>query len=478
MLVKSPKIHKNKTGFFLFKKFNGEYLITNDTGEYCFLKPSYFDAFLSGTHTIIADDTYEALRKKGFIRDGLNFSESIQRFSSRNVFVTKATSLHIVVVTLRCDHRCSYCQAGSLGLEAKNLDMDIRTARTVVDRIFESPNKSITIEFQGGEPLANFPVVQCIIEYAKKKNKTAKKDLKFSLVSNLSFMTQERLQFFVKHDVNVSTSLDGPARLHNALRKNKKNNSYQQTTRWIKKLQQAAKKNKKYNHSVGALTTITRQSLPYWKQIIDEYAALGIRGIFLRPVQPFGMSHDEWKRSGVSAEEFVKFYKKALRYILTLNKKGKLLWEFTAKIFLTKILTNNDVNFLDIRSPCGAGIGQLAYNFNGDVYTCDEGRMLSRRLDESFKIGNVSDHSYETMLGTSTVKSVCIASCLDNLVSCSNCVYKPYCGVCPLYNYYTEGDIFKNSSFTCKKHMGILDFLFEQLRDEENKALFYTWELE
>jgi len=43
-----------------------------------------------------------------------------------------------------------------------------------------------------------------------------------------------------------------------------------------------------------------------------------------------------------------------------------------------KILTENDPNFLDSRSPCGACIGQVAYNYDGKVYTCDEGRMFAR----------------------------------------------------------------------------------------------------
>jgi hypothetical protein len=34
---------------------------------------------------------------------------------------------------------------------------------------------------------------------------------------------------------------------------------------------------------------------------------------------------------------------------------------------------------LELRSPCGAGIGQLLYNYDGKVYTCDEGRIWIKR---------------------------------------------------------------------------------------------------
>ena len=149
----------------------------------------------------------------------------------------------------------------------------------------------------------------------------------------------------------------------------------------------------------------------------------------------------------------------------------------TAKIFLTKILTDGDCNFLDIRSPCGAGIGQLAYNFNGDVYTCDEARMLSIIRDDSFKVGNVRDNSYEQLINNNVVKTMSTASCLDNLAGCSECVYKPYCGVCPIYNYVTADDLFSPSisNQRCIIFNSILDYIFEKFEDKQVKAIFSKW---
>jgi hypothetical protein len=65
-------------------------------------------------------------------------------------------------------------------------------------------------------------------------------------------------------------------------------------------------------------------------------------------------------------------------YILELNKKGINFREMLSGIYLSKILTDRDPNYLDERSPCGACIGQVAYNYDGKIYSCDEGRMLAR----------------------------------------------------------------------------------------------------
>ena len=155
--------------------------------------------------------------------------------------------------------------------------------------------------------------------------------------------------------------------------------------------------------------------------------------------------------------------------------EGKDFRERSAAIFLTKILTDRDPDYLDMRSPCGAGIGQLAYNFNGDVYTCDEGRMFSRLGDESFRLGNVKEDSYEDISGNEIVKALSVASCLDNLAGCSQCVYKPYCGICPLHNYAINGNLFNKAEFPCEIRKAILDYLFIKLKDKKIKDIFYKW---
>ena len=472
------KINKQKVGFFRFKDLNGQYLLTNDVGDYSFLNPQQFSSFLNGSVEKKYPDRYKELQTKKFIRDRLDFESIRQKYNKKNAFLGSGPSLHIIVVTLRCDHRCLYCQTSSRGLKVKELDMDIFTAEKVVDRIFESPNGNITIEFQGGEPLVNWDTLSFIVKYAQKKNKVAKKKMFISLVTNLTFMTHERLEFLIKNKVAVCTSLDGPEKLHNKNRITaKQNNSYKNTVKWIKIIKKEIQKNKNYRYRVNALTTVTKSSLAYSKSTVDEFVKLGLEGLHLRPVSPFGLSKKLWNKLSFSVEDFLRFYREALDYIIELNAKGKKIYERTAQIFLGKILLDRDPNFLDLRSPCGAGIGQLAYNYNGDVYTCDEGRMLSMLGDESFRLGNVKRDSYAKFIDSEIVKVMCFSSCLDGLPRCSECVYKPYCGVCPIYNYITEGNIFSSLPFNdrCKINMAILDYLFVKLKNPKIKSIFDDW---
>ena len=467
----------NKPSFFRFKKLNGKFLLTNDTGAYVFLNPREFDNFSSDKIEKLHPDRHLELQSKGFVKAHLNLEELAKKYCSKHGFLGAGTNLHIIVVTLRCDHGCIYCQTDSQDTTTKQLDMDTKTARQVVDRIFESPNPALNIEFQGGEPLLNFGTIQFITDYALKKNKKAKRKLLISLVSNLASMDEEKFNYLIKKKISLCTSLDGPEKIHgrNRIYLNGKS-SYRKTIKWFKKFQDSFQKNIT-PHRPNALTTISKFSLPYPKEIVDEYINLGCREIHLRPLNPFGIAKTRWQTIGYSSDEFMRFYKKALDYILLKNHKGIKIYERMASIFLEKIFSDIDPNYLDMRSPCGAGTGQLAYNFNGDVYTCDEGRMMSRMGDESFKLGNVHKDNYEDILSHQTVKAISIASCLENLPGCSACVYLPYCGVCPIYNYTERGNIFGQEPHNarCSLYRGILDYLFGKLEDPKNLTIFQEW---
>ena len=468
--IEKFKINKKTVGFFRFKKLNDKYLLTNDFGHYVFLTPPQFKKFLAG-------DTNQELEEKGFIKNNFNLDKLMERYLSRNANTLIGPSLHIIVVTLRCNVKCIYCQASSRPMEEKKYDMQKSTAKRAVDLAFQSPSPAINIEFQGGEPLVNWPVVKFIVEYARKKNETEKKQLIMSLVSNFVLMSEEKFNFFVENRVSLCTSLDGPEELHNRNRPWPKGNSYKITTDWIKKIQEFEKKKEKEGKKMfhlSSLVTLSRASLSYPKEIIDEYLKWGFKGIYLRPLSYLGASGILKDTIGYSTEEFLDFWKKSMDYIISINLKGKIFPDRGALILLRKILTDEDAGFLDLRSPCGAAIGQVLYNYDGKIYTCDEGRMLK---DDTFMIGDVNKDSYQKIMSNDKIKTMITASTLENL-TCDNCVYKPYCGVCPVKNYALYGNLFPQILNTdwCKTHRGMLDYLFEKLEDKKIKEeVFEKW---
>ncbi len=453
----------------------GKVLLTNPWGDWAAIARDDLATLRSDPEAL------RAKLPKGFFRDTLDAAAMVSRVKEKTRFLSAGPNLHILVVTLRCNQTCVYCHASRAALDQEGFDMTPETARRSVDLAFASTSAGITIEFQGGEPLVNFDVVREVIEYAIEKNKTVGKSLDFTLITNLSLMTDERLDYFISRRVQICTSVDGPKPLHDKQRKLVASSAHDAAAYWIKRI------NARYEsmgldpnvYHVEALLTTTRETLKYPREVVDTYAELGCRAIYLRPVDPFGFAAKTGERVGYAVEEFLSFYRAALDRIVELNLSGGHMIERFAGIFLTKVLSDGDPNFLDIRSPCGAGIGQVTYNHDGSIYTCDEGRMLADSGDRLFQIGHVRDAKYREMMGHPTVRALAIASNLDAQPGCARCVYKPYCGVCPVYNHASQGNLHgrMGDSRWCATHMGILDILFDKLMhgDEDTVRTLTRW---
>jgi His-Xaa-Ser system radical SAM maturase HxsB len=477
------QIRRPSTSFampFRHRDVAGKVLITSTEGNFLLLTPEEFARFAQGD---VPKDSplYQRLAERNFVRAEVDTRKMTERLRARKTFLHAGPNLHILVVTLRCNETCIYCHASRADMSATHTDMTNETADKALDLIFQSTNPSVTIEFQGGEPLVNFEVVKHVIDAAREKNKAAGKRLEFTMVSNLSLLDEEKLAYLVENKVQICTSIDGPEHLHDKQRKLPGLSAHQQATHWIRRINDAYAKMglDPTLYHVEALLTTTRETLPRWKEVVDTYADLGCRALFLRPVDPFGFADRTAPRVEYPRAEYLAFYANAVDYILELNKRGVEILERFAAIFLTKILGGEDPNFLDIRSPCGAGIGQVAYNYDGKVFTCDEGRMLHEMGDRTFLIGDVSTSRYRELMGHETVRALAIASNLDAQPDCVNCTYQPYCGVCPVHNHKTQGSIFgrMRESSLCMVHKGIQDYLFAKIGsgDKETLEIFQRW---
>lgn len=467
-----------KENFLRFKKRpDSTYLCTNDLGDHLVLTEQEFSSVKDSGN--FSDELKTRLLQNNFYFEDENHIQRYQEaYSKKNHFLKRGPGLHIIAVTLNCDHSCIYCQTSRKAEKTAGYMMDKITAEKTVDFILQTTANFITIEFQGGEPLLNFDIIKHIVEYSKKTNRT--KQVFFSIVTNLSLMNEEILSFCSDNEISICTSLDGPEDIHNSQRKCHENggNSFQNTISWLKKIDEKNHELQDMGYDFfkpNALITVTRDALKRSKEIIDLYRSLGLNSIFLRPISPFGFAQSLHERLLYTPDEFIKFYKESLEYIVQLNKEGHFFSEANAQIILTKIMKKVDPNFLDLRSPCGAAIGQLAYNYNGDIFSCDEGRMLYEMGDSIFKLGNVNDDDYQNLMRKDEVTTLCTASCLEGLPGCHDCVYNPYCGVCPVYNYATQKSIFGHmpANDRCKILMGIFNYIFETL--EKNHDVYLSW---
>lgn len=461
-----------KINYFNYKKFDGDYLLTNEQGNHIFLSESDFEKMISDHYAEIDANVIGELKDKLFIYDEdedvfVERAASLYRDNKRYIF--SATCLHIFVMTNACNMRCVYCQAQMPDQNKKGM-MTEDVARKAVDIALQTPSNLVTFEFQGGEPLLNFDTIKYMVEYAEANKGT--KDIIYTIVTNTLVLSDEMISFLKEYNFSVSTSLDGDYEIHNENRPDAAGDgTYDIVCSNIKRLREAS-------ISTGAIQTTTRTSLKKPEAIVEAYKSLGLNYLFLRPLTPLGYAYERWDEIGYTVSEFLEFYSKALAAIIECNRSGFRIIEGHAVIFLRKIIDLVSDNYMELRSPCGAGIGQLAYYFDGKIYTCDEGRMLSEMGLSDFQLGDVEGYSYDALMDSKTCKITCQASVLEGLPQCCDCVYHPFCGVCPVVNYALEGNIYsKNySGYRCSVYKGILDILFLYIKEDPSALeIFKSW---
>lgn len=463
-----------------FRDFGAWGLLTNEWGRWLMLDKADYARALSGQ--VKADEPlHQELASRGFLREQVDFPELAAGYEKLTSFRRVAgPSLHMIVVTLRCNQKCQYCHSSVVDPSRTDTDMDLETAKRTVDFIFSTPNPAICIEFQGGEPLLNWPIVKFITQYAQAKAKAQKRRLLMALVNNFTLMTDDKLQFLIDHGVSICTSLDGPADLHNKNRPFLGGGEAQpKVVGWIRKIMALAKTDDlRKPYLPSALMTTTRFSLSRGREIVDLYRELGMEQVFLRPLSPIGYAKRVWGEIGYEPEEFLKFYADTLDYIIDLNKKEpNAIMERYALVLLTKIVRGEDPGFMDLRSPAGAALGCLAYNYDGRIFVGDEGRMVDHQGDAIFEIGDVRKSSWDDVLEHPTARACVASSTLDTQPMCAQCAYKPWCGVEPVFHYEMQRSIAGRmpDSPWCRGHMGEFDIVMERLRDPSSRAVFDRW---
>ena len=395
------------------------------------------------------------------------------RLRSRMAFLRTPTALHLFVVTLRCEHSCPYCQVSRQSVDRERFDMSEELALRAVDVALSAPAPRIKIEFQGGEPLLNFGLVRKIVAAAQERAPSHNKAIEFVIASNLALLTDGVLGFCRENDILLSTSLDGPADLHNRNRPRQGGNSHALAVAGIRRAQEVLGRSR-----VSALMTTTEASLDRVEEIVDEYLGLNLGGIFLRPLSPYGFAIKTRQFARYGGRDWLAFYERGLRYIIEVNRRGHYFPEFYASLLLKRMLSDQPIGYVDLRSPAGIGLGALVYNYDGKVFASDEGRMLAEMGDRTFELGDLRTDNYRSLILSEKLLGLIGDSLAQCAPQCSSCAYEPHCGAEPVFHYATQGDALgiKPLSEFCGRQKFVLQLLFEILdQGGEDAAVLRRW---
>lgn len=131
---------------------------------------------------------------------------------------SKPTHLIIIQPTMFCNINCSYCYLPNRHIKGYISEDVLRAIFANVLSFVES-DKNITFVWHSGEPLsASIDLYEKAFGILQEENLKFNRDFKHYIQTNGMLINAKWVELFLKHQVHIGLSLDGPAFIHDKFR--------------------------------------------------------------------------------------------------------------------------------------------------------------------------------------------------------------------------------------------------------------------
>ena len=86
-------------------------------------------------------------------------------------------------------------------------------------------------------------------------------------------------------------------------------------------------------------------------------------------------------------------------------------------------------------------------------------------------------NSFAELMTAPAARVCAMASCLENQPYCARCAFKPFCGVCPVHNYATQGSPWGDirGGGWCELQKGMFKTVFALLENKKSRKVIESW---
>ena len=344
-----------------------------------------------------------------WFRDGITFSFETYRtdtWQSTSFLDDDKPSEHrrccTLMITRSCNLNCRYCYEPFKSNDRK-LNMSFETAQKILRGEFELVRKSdtfdeIEIDFMGGEPLMNFPLIRKIVEWLEREPPPVPYICFATTNGTLVSRHEKWLRVHTTH-LQLGASYDGTTEMQRANR-GTSNNSV----------------NLALIHNLyprqGFHMVISRDTLPY---LADGVLEMQRKGYKLEAALAQG---EDW------TETDAKIYRGQLEK-LARSYLGRDRTLKPINLLMRPLVTIAD-NPTDVKQKkfCGTGTHMVTYDYDGKIYGCH----LFTPVVLGDKAKEVKDIDY-----------ACEESQSDSY--CAECRLKGICPTCAGFNYRYRGSL-------------------------------------
>ena len=364
-------------------------------------------------------DDITALKDAGKLFSPDTFEPMAGALKQKTAGVVKALCLHIAHT---CNLNCSYCFASQGKYHGERAVMSFEVGKQALDFLVANSGtrRNLEVDFFGGEPLMNFQVVKDLVAYARRIEKEAGKNFRFTLTTNGLLIDDDVIDFANRECSNVVLSLDGRKEVHDRYRVDfAGNGSWEKIVPKFQKLVQA--RGGKNYYMRGTFTHANPDFLEDIKVMLD----LGFRELSMEPV--VAAEGDPSALTEADQEIVMEQYEKLAELMIQKRKEGD---PFTFYHYMID-LTGGPCIYKRI-SGCGSGTEYMAVTPWGDLYPCHQ--FVG---EEGFKLGDVW-------------KGVENTACQEDFMACNvyareecrNCWARLYCsGGCAANAYHATGSV-------------------------------------
>lgn len=346
---------------------------------------------------------------------------------------------------LACDY-CYYLEKANLYKGAESHVMSERLLERFVKEYIQSQTMSeVMFTWHGGEPLLRpLSFYQKALELQKKHAQG--RVINNSLQTNGTLLTEEWCRFFKENNWLIGVSIDGPQRLHDAYRKNRRGQpSFAEVMRGIELLNQ-------YGVDWNAMAVVNRFNADYPLEFYHFFRSINCRFIQFTPVVERIFEHQDGRHFASPMQEEGEL----ADYSVTPEQWGHFLctiFDEWAKHdigeYFIQIIESTFANWMGVPSgvcslakTCGhAGVMEL----NGDVYSCDH------YVFPEFKLGNIYQHNLAEMMYGDKQRKFGLMKYDSLPKKCKTCEFLFAChGECPKNRFATTADGEKGLNYLCK----------------------------
>lgn len=321
----------------------------------------------------------------------------------------KDTKIDLVYIfpTLLCNLKCDYCYIYNQKQNTFNNQTEFNMNEMLIDTFLGKYVKYLNsqkiteanLQFYGGEPLCNWPLVKYCIKRAREVF-----PFEFTIITNGTLLTEEIMDYFEEYDVGLGVSIDGLQRVTDIHRKFKAGDAsvYDVVFANIKKLIQREIR-------LALSVTITEELLTQRAEVLDNLPKLGVNNINYNLLHTHIFKPNVYQYYSEATDFLIESHNKLHNLKIGDDRISRKIRSFVESTFY----------FADCKA---FSANQVVLWPNGDMSIC-QGELSKKRI----YLGNIITDAFEDIANNKKRLHIKNKLPLFN-ESCIDCPYISLCG--------------------------------------------------